>query len=509
MSLPIVDTPLAVPPVLPAARDATWDRGVEDALVRAPGVDRLIEKLRSDGALVVTTGQQAGLFAGPAYSVSKALSARALASTLERRWRRPVVPVFWVPGDDHDFDEVASVSWLGGDGTLMTASLPPRAPDAPLTPMAREPLGEAVLAALDRFEESFPDAETRADAVAWLRRHYRPEASVAGAFGGALADLLAPLGVVCLDSTHPAVKRAAAPVFLGALRHAADLDRSLADRAAALDREGQGASVPVGDGATLVFLDGPVGRDRLVRDGDGYLTRRGRIRCSARELEDIAARTPERLSANVLLRPVVESAVLPTVAYVAGPAELRYLELASVVYQTLGVPRQQPVARWSGLFVEPRVTRVLQKYGAGLAELLADGGGLETRIAKGALPEGAEAAFAQLRTAIERGYAPVVGAAAVVDPTLERPAQSARVNALHATEVLEKKVLRHAKKRAAVELAQVARARLAVRPDGKPQERLLAMAGFLARYGMGLMEALAAHIDGWYARALEGDPPIP
>jgi uncharacterized protein YllA (UPF0747 family) len=265
--------------------------------------------------------------------------------------------------------------------------------------------------------------------------------------------------------------------------------------------------VAVGDGASLVFLEGPVGRDRLVRDGDGFLTRRGKTRCTMPELEDIASRSPERLSPNVMLRPVVESAVLPTVAYVAGPAELRYLELATVVYQALGVPRQQPVARWSGLFVEPRVTRVLQKHGAGLADLLGDGSALETRIARGALPEGAEAAFAVLRDAIERGYRPVIGAAATVDPTLERPAQSARVQALHATEELEKKVLQHAKKRAAVELTQVARARLAVHPDGKPQERVLAMAGFLARYGMGLVGALAEHIEDWYTHALEGDPP--
>ncbi len=507
MSLPIVDTPLAERPVLPAVRNSGWNRDLEPALVTAPGIDAVIERLRLPGALVVTTGQQAGLFAGPAYAVSKALSARALAVALERRWKRPVVPIFWIPGDDHDFDEVARVSWLGGDGTLLTASLDPRPPEAPLTPMAEERLGEAVLAALDRFEQSFPDAETRADAVAWLRRHYRPEASVAGAFGAAMAELLAPLGVACLDPTHPAVKRAAAPLFLAALRQASNLDRSLAARAAALDAAGRGASVAVGDGASLVFLEGPVGRDRLVRDGDGFLTRRGKLRRTIQELEEIAARSPELLSANVLLRPVVESAVLPTVAYVAGPAELRYLELATVVYQELGVPRQQPVSRWSGLFVEPRVSRVLQKHGAGLEDLLGDGSALETRIARDSLPEGTEAAFAALRETIERGYAPVVGAAATVDPTLERPAQSARVQALHATEELEKKVLQHAKKRAAVELAQVARARLAVRPDGKPQERLLAMAGFLARYGMGLVSALARHIEDWYARALEGDPP--
>jgi bacillithiol biosynthesis cysteine-adding enzyme BshC len=503
MTLPIVDTPLPERPGLPEPRGEAWDPGLEAALVPAPGLGAIVERLRQPGALVVTTGQQAGLFTGPAYTVTKALSARGLARVLERRWRRPVVPVFWVPADDHDFDEVASVSWLGADGGLVTASLPPRAPDAPLTPLGREPLGAAVLEALDRFERSFPDAATSGETVAWLRRHYRPEAAVAAAFASAMAELLAPLGIGCLDGGHPAVKRKSAPLILRALARAPELDRALVARAGALAALGRDAGVPVGDHAALVFLHGALGRDRLVADGNGFHTRRSKTRVSLQELEHIAAEAPERLSGNVLLRPVLESALLPTSAYVAGPGELRYLELATAVYRALEVPRQLPVPRWSGLFVEPRVTRVLAKYGAGLAELLDDGGTLEARIAREALPEGAEAAFAALRAAIERGYEPVIRTVAQVDPTLERPAASARGQSLHAAAELEKKALQHARKRSATELAQIARVRLAVRPEGKPQERALTMAGFLARYGGGVLAALADHIDEWYSRALE------
>jgi uncharacterized protein YllA (UPF0747 family) len=242
-----------------------------------------------------------------------------------------------------------------------------------------------------------------------------------------------------------------------------------------------------------------------VADGHGFIARRARTEVTLHEFERIAAETPDRLSGNVLLRPVLESALLPTVAYVAGPGELRYLELAAPVYERLAVPRQRPVPRWSGLFVEPRVTRVLAKYGASLEALLDDGATaeLEARIAREALPDGAEAAFAALRQAIEQRYEPVVRAVAAVDPTLERPAATAKGQALHAAQELEKKLLQHARKRSATELAQIARVRLAVRPEGKPQERVLSMAGFLARYGTGLLGELADHIAAWYARALE------
>jgi bacillithiol biosynthesis cysteine-adding enzyme BshC len=506
MTFSLLDTPLAERPTLPTSREARWNRALDDAILAPPGSDPARARLALPGALVVTTGQQTGLFTGPAYTVSKALSARGLALALERRWGRPVVPVFWVPGDDHDYDEVASASWLGAEGELVRAALGPRPADAPLTPMSRQPLGPEVLQALDSFAASFVDTGTSGPAVDWLRRHYRPEATVAGGFAAAMAELLAPFGILCLDSTHRAVKAAAAPWILRALASAAPIERDLSELSLRLVQAGRDPGVPVGDGATLGFLDTPLGRDRLVTSGSGFQTRRGKASLSQAELARIAREEPERLSGNVLLRPAIESALLPTVAYVAGPGELRYLALAEPVYRHLDIARQLPVPRWSGLLLEPRVTRVLTKFHASLEELTADGGALERKLARLALPEGTEAALGVLRSRIDEGYRPVVERVAAVDPTLERPAAAARARALLEVERLEKKLLQHARRREAVELAQVSRARLSVRPDGKPQERVLSMAGFLARYGDGVLGAYAEHIAAWYAAALEAAP---
>ncbi|HEX7025485.1 MAG TPA: bacillithiol biosynthesis cysteine-adding enzyme BshC [Gemmatimonadales bacterium] len=505
----ILDTPLSERLAVPAPREAAWDARLDPAIVAAAGTDALTARLHAPGALVVTTGQQAGLFTGPSYTVTKALSARALARALETRWNRPVIPVFWVPGDDHDFDEVSSASWLDGDGDLVRAALTPRPAEAPLTPMARLQLGSSVLEALAAFERSFPNAATSAPVVAWLRRHYRPEATVAGAFAGAMAELLAPYGILCLDSTHPAVKAAAAPLVLRALAESRALDEELATRSARLVREGRDPGVPVGDGASLAFVETPEGRDRLIAGEPAFRTRRGRTPVTLPELEVIARQEPSRLSGNVLLRPVLESALLPTVAYVAGPGELRYLALTPPVYARLGVAPQAPVPRWSGLLLEPRVGRVLDKFGATLEELTAPGGALEARLARLALPDGTEAAFQRLRDAIEEGYGPVVRASAGIDPTLERPAAAGRGRALDAVTRLEKKLLQHARQRQSVELGQVARARLSVRPGGQPQERVLTLAGFLARYGPGILDDYAGHIAAWYAGALEGAPATP
>jgi bacillithiol biosynthesis cysteine-adding enzyme BshC len=504
----IVATPL--PASLREARELHPSRpggaspAVLEAFIHAPGAEAALTRLRGPDTLVVSTGQQPGLFTGPLYTLHKALSAAALAAVLERRWQRPVVPVFWLAGDDHDFAEASHASWLSADGSVKTTELRKRQADAPLTPMYREPLGPEVETALAALEADLPPSEFRDATLDWLRRHYRPEHTVAGAFGQALAELLAPLGIVCFDSTHPAAKRAAAPHLLRALDLAPELDRRLASRAEQMAAEGLDAGVAVGEGATLVMLESSTGRDRLVIAERGFTTRRGGERFELADLTRIAEEGPARLSPNVLLRPVVESALLPTVAYVAGPAELRYLRLAGALYEPLAVPAQLPVPRWSGVLVEARVDRVLEKFGATLEELLTPGAQLEARIIRSQLPDEATAALTELRDAIESAYAVLARSAATIDPTIEKPVLNARTQALAGTQDVEKRLVHHLKKRQETELSQITRARSAVLPGGKPQERVLTPAPFIARYGPSLLTELLTEIETWYAGGLEG-----
>ena len=504
MTLRLVATPLEAPIADPAPRPGALAPGLEAAFVPSSARDEAVARLRSPGALAVTTGQQPGLFTGPLYTIHKALSAAALARVLERRWGRPVVPVFWSASDDHDFAEASHAAWLGPDGSLVTASLAPRAPDAPLTPMYREPLGPGLEPALEQLEAGLPPSEFRDETLAWLRRHYRDGATVAGAYAEALAELVAPQGVVVLDSAHPAVKRAAAPLLTRALAEAAALDEDLDRHAESHGVTSRTSGIVVGDGASLVMLEGAQGRDRLVAHDGGFTTRRGRERVTLDDVRRIAEREPTRLSPNVLLRPVVESALLPTVAYLAGPGELRYLGLTPPVYLRLGVARQLPLPRWSGLLVEPRVDRVLEKFGIALEELFQPPGALEARLVRSQLPAAATDALAALREAVARQYDVLARSTEEIDPTLARPVQSARHQALAGAQDLEKKLVQHLKKRQETELGQIARARAAVFPGGKPQERVLTVAPFLARYGPGLLGELVAEIERWYAGALEG-----
>jgi bacillithiol biosynthesis cysteine-adding enzyme BshC len=504
MSLRIVPTPITSTIEFPARRDGAFDPTLGDAIVPSPAREPALARLREPGAVAVTTGQQPGLFTGPLYTIYKALSTAALARILERQWQRPVVPVFWVAGDDHDFAEASQASWIAGDGTLRTASLPARPPEAPLTPMYRQPLGKAIDDVLGTLADDLPASEFREWTLDWLRRHYQPEATVARSFSGSLAELLAPAGVVCLDSTHPLIKRAAARHLVRALGLARELDRDLQDRGEELRTAGMDPGVPVGDGATLVMLEGGQGRDRLVISNGGFMTRRGREPFDLDALQRLAAAEPERLSPNVLLRPVIESALLPTVAYIAGPSELAYLGLTPAIYQRMRIPRQPALPRWSGLLIEPRVERVLQKFHLEVSDLLEPPGTLEARLIRSQLPNEAVHALASLRAAIEAGYENLGKSAAEIDPTLTRPVLGTKHQALAGLQDMEKKLVLHLKRRQEIELGQIAKARTLVLPENKPQERVLTIAPFLARYGPSLISDIGETIETWYATALEG-----
>ncbi|MES2124434.1 MAG: bacillithiol biosynthesis cysteine-adding enzyme BshC [Gemmatimonadota bacterium] len=488
--------PLPCPP----PRDGTWNDALTPAILAVPGTEGALARLREPGALVVTTGQQPGLFTGPAYTVHKALAAAALAAELSQRWDRPVLPIFWLAGDDHDFAEASTASWLDASGAVAEWHLDPRDPAAPQRSMAHEPLPVDVLSGLRTLEQSLPGGPDRDHTMTWLRQHYVPGCTLQQAFAGAIAELLAPFGVLCFDPTHEAFKRAQVPVLLRALTQAAELDSALA----ALPDPG--TRIVTGEGATLVFYEDAGGRDRLLLDGNDFLGRRSGARFTLASAAANLEEHPGRWSANVLLRPVVEAALLPTVAYVAGPGEYRYLtRQAASLYPLLGVTPQLPVPRWSGTLIEPWADRLLQRLGITEAELLADDGTLGRDILRRDLPPAVPRALANLRGAIAESAASLTEAGHAIDAVLERAVASRQRRLDQVSDDLERLLERHLRKRSDIAYSQYLRLRGALLPRGVPQERALSAPSFLARHGQAWLQGVRDATTEW-ARRLEPAP---
>ena len=504
MTLRIVSTPLERLPEWPAARTGGFDPALLDAIVATPGSESLLAKLRDPRALVVTTGQQPGLFTGPLYTIHKALSAKALAELLEERWQRPVVPLFWLAGDDHDYAEARTASWLRADGSVATGSLLPRPADAAQLPMYRTLLGPEIDALVDGIAADLRPHQHAAWTEAWLRRHWTFGRTIGAAYAGSLAELLAPTGILCFDPTHRSAKRVMARHLIKALGLARDLDRDLDARARELAAAGHDGGVVVGDGATLVMVDGTTGRDRLVANGDGFVARRSGEPYTLDALQRLAAEEPERLSPNVLLRPVVEAAILPTVAYVAGPGELNYWRLTPPIFDRMRVEPQAALPRWSGMIVESAVDRLLADLGVSLEELLAPGGALERQLAHAQMPEAAARSLAELRITLEREFGILSASGAGIALQLSRSIETLRRKSEWLVERAESKFIGHLKRRDGEATARVVRARGSLRPENRPQERVLTAAPFLARHGTGLLGELSVAIRGWYRATLEG-----
>ncbi|HEX4602307.1 MAG TPA: bacillithiol biosynthesis BshC [Gemmatimonadales bacterium] len=467
----IVPTPIA-PLRLPALRLAPRPVAADVIAAALPGPGR--DRLAHGAVLAVTTGQQPGLFTGPLLTLYKALSALALARRLERDARTPVVPVFWVAGDDHDFAEANHAAFLDTAGDLATIVLRERPPEAPLVPLAREPCGPEIQGALDRLRAGTPDTEFKAAVLEWLERAYDPEVTLADAFAVAFDRLLGGRGLVMLRAYEPSAKRAAAPWIL------------------------KGLDVTLADGYTPVFVEASLGRDRLERAGDAFVTRRSGERFTRAELERVAREAPERLSPNVLLRPAIEAALLPTTLYAAGPSELKYLTDAAPLYDAIGgVARQIPVPRWSGVILEGRVEKLMERHGLSLEALDGKPGELEARLVRDTMPAGTAEALAALRRELAARYDRLAADVAAIDPTLERTVQSARNGALAGTQEIEKKLVASLKREHETLVRQIGRARAAVYPQGEPQERVLTPASFFIRYGFDLVDALAAEVARW------------
>jgi bacillithiol biosynthesis cysteine-adding enzyme BshC len=447
---------------------------------------RLIFK---EGALCVTTGQQPGLLTGPLYTIYKALSAAALARAMQSKLQRPVVPVFWVAGDDHDFSEANHLHLLTIGNTVERVTLRERDQEAPQLPLYTEKLGSDIEQVLEAVARETPETEFKSEIIDWATRHYRPEANMASAFGTALAELLGRHGIVVFDPTHPAAKEAMAQWHVRAIENAADIDSALAGRARELANSGAQIPIGVGDGATTVLIESRLGRDRLVMKGDGFVARRSGECWSLDELRAVARSEPRRLSANVLLRPVVEAATIPTVAYVAGPGELNYLPQTDPIYEALGVEPQERVTRWAGRMVEARVAKVLSKYEIAGDELNAPEGQLEARLVRDEMPSDASLAIEALRSVIDTEYERLSAAASHIDSTLEKPVRSAGHSAMRGVADVEKRIVSQLKKQNDIVVQQLAKARLSLFPLGKPQERVLNIVPYLIRYGSSFLDS--------------------
>lgn len=453
-----------------AGQNARWDNW--DEAVRAN-----VEALRDPASAAVVTGQQLGLFGGPLYTVYKAVTAVQLARQMAEDTGRPVVPVFWLAGEDHDFEEIRATVVLSGRDPVRIA-LPP---DDARTPVGRRVLGPEIDAALADLERALRPTAFTPHLLAALRRSYRPGATMRDAFASWMAHLFAGSGLVLLSVDDARLKRLAAPVFRQEIERPEETLARLTEAGEALLQAGFHQQVTPLPGN--LFLMEPEGRFTLDPDGDGFVLRGLDRRYAKAELLALLDAEPERFSPNVVLRPVVEDRLLPTAAYVAGPGEASYYAQLRGVYDAFGVPMPVVYPRASVTLVEATVRRVLDRYGLGVPDLDADIEALHRRFALDLSDHDIEAAFADALAQAGGAVDALKPLAVDVDPTLEQSAEATRAALRNALGKLETRVVRAEKRHHALVRERLEKAQSALYPTGKLQERALSALPFLNAHG--------------------------
>src|SRR5271170_646785 len=376
-----------------------------------------IAKLRG-GARAVVTGQQVVLFGGPLLTILKAATAVARAKEATAATGVEHVPVFWMATEDHDLAEVDQVSLLTKTSVETLKVGLKVAHAVPVGGVVPEPELEAVLERASELLEFAPVSE-------WLRECYLPKdgarPTLALAFGRLIARIFADQGLIVMDAASRGFHALGAGTLRYAIEHATELQAALIARDKELVKAGYHAQVLVAEGASLLFLLEEMTGERVAlrRSADGQWKAGGRAYSTA-ELIAILETAPERLSPNALLRPVFQDTLLPTAAYIGGPAEIAYFAQSAVLYESI-LGRMTPVLpRLSATLLEPAIAAVMDKDEVQLPDAMTTAENLAQLLGARAMPIEGKRKLAAAGNALEAELSALTEYLGGMDATLGR-----------------------------------------------------------------------------------------
>ena len=448
--------------------------GASDATLRN------IQRLRN-GAFAVVAGQQVGLFGGPLFSLFKIASQLALIKQLAALGV-DCVPVFWLASEDHDLAEVNQALLLTHDFQLAPFTSPTAGVQG--SPVAGIRFAEGASPIVNQAAELLGDSL----AADFLRQSYTEGETFSNAYAMLYSRIFAEHGLIFLDPADRELHRIAAPLFTSAVEHAAELDEGLLVRGRELQAAGYHEQVKVTKESTPLFAIVNGARVAIHRGNGGFKI--GRDPLSPEELLRRVKDAPENFNANVLLRPVLQDYLLPTLAYIGGPAEIAYFAQAAVVYQML-LGRVTPVAsRLSATLIEPRIEKLMTKYAVELPELFHGECPLRDCMAARSLPPELKDNFEGARLSVDTAMQQVSTSLRNLDPTLVEAAARATNKMRYQIERLRKRAAQAELRRSEILARHAAQIENAVYPHKTLQEREVAAIYFYAKYGPPLINQL-------------------
>ncbi len=445
-------------------------------------------RLADPSTVAVVTGQQAGLFGGPLYTLLKAITAIQLARKVSAKHGIAAIPVFWVEAEDHDWEEVRTAHVLDGDLHLRNVTLG-GLEGAGEQPVASLTLDDGINDTIAELEANLAKTEFTDELLTRLRQHYRPGQKMGHAFAGWIDDLLGRHGLVVFEAADPAAKPLVADIFRRELEipcHTACLAKETGE---AMRRLGHTPQVePSEDSVALFYLGDGLRQSIKRREGGGYTI--GETVHDAEGLRAEAVEHPERFSPNVLLRPVVQDRLFPTICYVAGPSELAYQAQLGAIYAAFGVEVPLLYPRANATLLDSAALRFLDRSGLPLESLHAQGETSLNKLLESQLPPTLESGLDDLAREVATRINALKAIVVEVDPTLAGAADTTRDRMQETVKTLHSKIIHASKKKDETLRRQFTKTQALAFPAGEPQERIVDLPFFVNRYGQAVVDRL-------------------
>ncbi|WP_219637799.1 bacillithiol biosynthesis cysteine-adding enzyme BshC [Cohnella sp. CFH 77786] len=447
-----------------------------------PAAQRSLERLGQPGTLAVVGGQQAGLFGGALFIFYKALTVIQTARRAERQLGRTVVPVFWIAGEDHDFDEANHVYVQAADGGTRRIRI--ARPEGARLAVSRTKVARTDWdAALGELASTLPDTEFKPQLLAALRNHTEDSPTLSLAFARLLAEWFGPDGLVLLDADDPGLRELESPMFRRLIERNDELESALGRGERAVLDLGLPLQAETAPGSANLFLHHDMGRLLLSKENGRYADRRGLVTLSQPEMLALTEQAPDRLSTNALTRPLMQDFLLPVLAAVLGPSELAYWGVLRPAFESFGLRMPILVPRQSYTYLEPSIAKLLGKYGLTPEQAMTQWEEKRAEWLSAQDRWDLEGTFRAAREQFIALYDPVLKTVASLQPGLAALSENNRDRILEQIAYLENRSRDALSKQHEAALRHWDRIRGSLAPEGKAQERVYGTLHFWNRYG--------------------------
>ena len=452
-----------------------------------------IKKLTENKTCAVVTGQQAGLFSGPLYTFYKALTAIKLAESLEQKSQESCVPVFWMASDDHDFEEIDHVSLLNTENQIVEIKYQGHSSGL------KEPVSNIVLTkeisnCIRQLDALTHDSEFKPEILSQLSNAYQPGRSFVDAFARWLTRLFESFGLVFIDAAHPDLKDLGKEIFYIEISQNSLSTQSALVASQKLAQKGYSTQVQLHEGILNLFLVEDE-RESVQFKGDDFSVKDKSKTYKKDELLRLVEKQPYKFSPNVLLRPLFQDTLLPTVAYVGGLSEVAYFAQIKGAYERFRLPMPIIYPRKSLTLIEKNVDRALKTYDLSVQDMWQEADAKINKIAREKIPESLARAFQTAASHLDKDMTGIKQEVSGFEHTLEKTVDLTARKIHHQLNLLEKKILLASKRQNTILTQRFQLLKNRLYPNERLQERIFNITPFLIKYGLTLTERLYKALD--------------